>query len=262
MNRLLSADFYCLRKSKLSWVMLIIAAVMPIGTVLLYVGLRFLAEQTNDGSFNALSAMFTTRGILSSAFSLTNNIGIIFPIFAGIIIGSDMTNGTLRNKVIIGHSKAKIYFSHLIVCVIFGIVTILLSAIVTILFSLIFFQYGVDFNGAEIKNLVYFFVTGLLAYVFVSSVVNAFALIFKTPAPTILISILVGMGFGLIASLIAMIDYSSFKYLVYLIPTFANTQFVGGIEDVVFIEGSISLVVFSIAFIFLGLGLFTKKDIK
>ena len=262
MRRLLDADFYCLRKSKLSLVMLIIAVTIPLFVVLVYVGLRFIAEQTAEEGMPPLGGLFSARGILSGVFSLTGNIGIIFPIFAGIIIGADMTNGTLRNKVIIGHSKAKIYFSHLIVTIVFGIVTVTLYALVTLGFALVFFKYGVELTPEEVKNLIYFFVTGLLSYVFLSSVINVFALIFKTPAPTILISVLIGMGFGLISSLISLIDYSSFKYLVYLIPTFANGQFQAGISDVIFIEGIISLIVFSLAFIFVGLGLFVKKDIK
>ena len=262
MKKLLAANFYCLRKSKLALVLLIIAVVLPLFMSLLYVGLKVLADYAStEGS---IPFTMNAKVIIADSFSISGNMGLIMPIFTGIIVGSDLANGTLRNKIIVGHSKTKIYFSHLISSIVFHLFIGIVYAAFMAGFALIFFRYGQDIDGKEIVNLIYFYVTGLLAYVFIASLVSAFALNFKSPAATILITILVCMAFGLGASLIGLVDYSNYKYLVYLIPSFANGRFTSrdGIETVVFIEGIISYVILIAAFVTTGAIIFNKKDIK
>ena len=43
-------------------------------------------------------------------------IGIVIAVFVGIFVGTDYRSGTIRNKHIMGHSRAAMYFSNLIVC--------------------------------------------------------------------------------------------------------------------------------------------------
>lgn len=47
----------------------------------------------------------------------TNYIGIVIAIVVGVFIGTDYSNGTIRNKHVMGHSRVSIYLSNLIVCV-------------------------------------------------------------------------------------------------------------------------------------------------
>ncbi|MCI8327255.1 MAG: ABC transporter permease subunit [Lachnospiraceae bacterium] len=46
---------------------------------------------------------------------------IVVAVFIGIFIGTEYSDGTIRNKVIVGHSRWAIYFSNLIVCTVASI---------------------------------------------------------------------------------------------------------------------------------------------
>lgn len=53
----------------------------------------------------------------SMVFVGTMFIGIVIAVVIGGFIGADYKNGTLRNKLIIGHSRLSMYLSNLIVCI-------------------------------------------------------------------------------------------------------------------------------------------------
>ena len=54
-------------------------------------------------------------------------------VFIGVFVGTEYSDGTLRNKLIIGHSRSSIYISNLIVCTTAGIIMHLTYIITTIL---------------------------------------------------------------------------------------------------------------------------------
>lgn len=43
-------------------------------------------------------------------------VGIVIAVFIGLFVGTDYSSGTIRNKHIMGHSRAAMYFSNLIIC--------------------------------------------------------------------------------------------------------------------------------------------------
>ena len=103
MKNLLKADFYSLIRSKLTYILLIICIALPVFSVLTSVLINniFESEIMNDPEFSEIGGMlFTGRSIMFSSFSLTNNTGLIIPIFIGIFTMSDIRHGTIRNKVI------------------------------------------------------------------------------------------------------------------------------------------------------------------
>lgn len=42
---------------------------------------------------------------------------VIAAVFIGLFIGTDYHNGTIRNKLIVGHTRTEVYFSNFIVCI-------------------------------------------------------------------------------------------------------------------------------------------------
>lgn len=262
MGQLLRSDFFKMLKSKMTIVMLILAIAMPALIVLMYVGINGLAGALGDES-EAIKSLISIKTMVGSSYSLSNNMGMVIPIFSGLLVGFDMNNGTLRNKVISGHKREQIYASHLIVSAIFNIIAISLFTLATFLFSLIFFKYGVPFTKAEAINVLYYIITGTLGFIFVACFTTLIATTTKSNALIVVITIVFSLLSGIVLSIITMIDYSKIKYIIYLIPMFVNNEYMlGTITHMMFILGSVSLVVVSALLTVLGMHLFKKKDLK
>ena len=264
MRSLLKADFFALLKSKITLVVLFICIGVPLFTVLLYFGLgKAIASLVDDGSID-ISNTFSARFIMFSNFSMTNNIGLVIPIFAGILTMADIRNGTVRNKVIIGKNRTKIYFSHLIVSTLFCVAMSLVAFLMLCGGSLIFFKYGVPFKGAEIWNFFKCVIIGLLTFAYVASLSTFFALATKSMPITIIFTIIITMVLSLLGAIYPLIPNDNYKYLFYMMPTFASTTMVGSseISNELFFFGIGSVVLFYAINTALGLLIFNYRDLK
>ena len=217
--------------------------------------------------------IFNANSIIGSVFSLTNNIGLVIPAFAGILVCSDYSNGTLRNKVIAGNRRSQIYLSHLIVSVLFSVILITIYAAMTTGLALLFFPFNRDL-GTE---LLHFVVNGLLAFVFRATVSTLFALVLRSIAPTIIFTIVVAIALTTATSVIMLTDYESFRHVAWFVPTFVgNFYTLGSLSlaglfggesaadsgTVMFVEGMLSYLFFGAVNTVIGLAVFGKRDIK
>lgn len=123
MNKLLHADLVRLRKSKF-FLTCIVAA---FGFALFLVLLRYfeMKRYPNQGS--------GTDGLLTIGIVYAP---IIIAAFLGIFIGTEYSDGTMRNKLIVGHSRFCIYFANLITAVISSFIIFALYTITIISFGL------------------------------------------------------------------------------------------------------------------------------
>lgn len=104
MIKLLKGDFIRLFKSKIFWLGVIFMS-----------GFASVAVYTKwDDLRNYPDYYNPPDGILLAG---TLYISIVIAVFIGTFIGTDYSNGTIRNKHIIGHSRTEMYLSNLIVCV-------------------------------------------------------------------------------------------------------------------------------------------------
>ena len=262
MRRLLKADFFALVKSKAALAVLIICIAVPIFTVLIYVGLGKIIEDM----FKEIdsSTTFSARFIMFSNFSMTNNIGLIIPIFAGILAMADIRNGTIRNKVIIGQNRTKIYLSHLIVSTVFCVGMSLISFMVLCGGSLIFFKYGPAFNGAEAWNFAKCLIIGLLCFAYVASLTTFFSLVSKSLPMTIIFTLLIMFIFSIFGTIYSALPNDDYKYFFYVIPSFASQIVVisNELSNELFFFGLGSCLGFYVFNSILGLVLFKKLDLK
>ena len=60
--------------------------------------------------------------ITSILFSYALVVVFLIPAFVSLFVGTEYSDGTIRNKMIIGHTRSRIYLSNLIVCSIAGLV--------------------------------------------------------------------------------------------------------------------------------------------
>ena len=269
MKNLLKADLFRIIKSKITIISLIVAIVAPLLIVLMYFGIDRMVNVMTEGDVSMEDEMlmgyslFNVRTFFNSSYSISNNLGFVLPIFSAIFVSQDVLNGSLRNKVIAGEKRRDVYLSHLLSSMIFNFVIITIFAMFTILFGLMFFKWGVEFDANELKNFIFIFINGSMTYLFLATLTTFLGLTFNSPAPTILITVGVCVVLGLVVSVISIINYESYKYLVYLIPTFISGSLLyPNIDNWMFIEGILSLVLFGGVNTVLGMTLFKKKDLK
>ncbi len=101
MRKLLSANCHALCKNKLFWIELICCA--------LFAGWIMLINYSPkiQSSADALH-------LEDSFFTMYQSLCIILAAAISLITGTEYTDGTIRNKLIVGHSRADIYFSILL----------------------------------------------------------------------------------------------------------------------------------------------------
>ncbi|MDE6641100.1 MAG: ABC transporter permease [Acetatifactor sp.] len=117
MNRLMSAGFTRLWKNKFFW----------LGMILLPGFLAF-ALFSNYHDMKQYNFSFTINGFLYGCFLL---IGMFTSIFAALFLGTEYSDGTIRNKLVIGHSRTAVYLSSLAVCFVSSLLVCLTTIIIT-----------------------------------------------------------------------------------------------------------------------------------
>ncbi len=100
MSRLLAADITRMIRNKVLWIAMILMAGMA---VLLIADNTQVPSDINPG----IEGIFYAYGIY---------IGFGIAVFAGLFIGTEYSDGTIRNKLAVGHSRAAVYGSQLITC--------------------------------------------------------------------------------------------------------------------------------------------------
>lgn len=105
MNKLLSANFMRLSKNKIFYLAMIFMFCLGLWAVIMrYKDIKNIP----DYPFSSPDGLLFTGSMF---------ISIIIAVFIGIFVGTEYSDGTIRNKLIIGHSRIKVYLSNLIVCI-------------------------------------------------------------------------------------------------------------------------------------------------
>ena len=106
MNKLLRANFFRLIKNKIFWGIIVIT--LGITSVLLFNTIINNQGETKE-SIDRLLVMYMYF------------IGIAMAIFTSLFVGTEYSDGVLRNKIVIGHSRKHIYLADLITSIIVGL---------------------------------------------------------------------------------------------------------------------------------------------
>ena len=206
------------------------------------------------------------RNLLGTSYNLSNNLGLIIPIFAGVFVVTDFTSGCLRNKIIAGQKRGAIYLSHLIVASIYAVVLVTIYALITLGFGSLILGYAkaIEINGDEIWYLVKLFISGTLTFIFVASLSTLIAMSTRSLPLTIILSLTAAIIIGVITQILARTvqfgDPNNIEKFAGLIPSYAATKI--DTNDTVFIEGLISCTLFTTLNTVLGIILFKNKDVK
>ncbi|MCM1270645.1 MAG: ABC transporter permease [Ruminococcus flavefaciens] len=127
MSKLLRSNFARLWKSRIFWLGMLFSA----GLSIFFILMRYIDIEQHQEVYANLDESYKNADELI----FMGGIIIIFAaaVFIGIFVGTEYSDGTLRNKLIIGHSRSSIYISNLIVCTTAGIIMHLTYIITTIL---------------------------------------------------------------------------------------------------------------------------------
>ena len=107
MNKLLTANFFRMFKNKLFWAGILFMAAVGIGFPLV----NYNTMIKNDYPLYLDSIFF-----MGAAF-----IVVVLSIFCSLFLGTEYSDGTIRNKMIAGQKRTVIYLANLFTCILAGI---------------------------------------------------------------------------------------------------------------------------------------------
>lgn len=108
MSRLLSADFAKLKKNKFFWICIIGMFLFGIFMAVM----NYISTQQYENY---------EPQIINILFVYALTVAILIPAFVSLFVGTEYSDGTIRNKLIIGHTRVSIYLSNLITCFAAGV---------------------------------------------------------------------------------------------------------------------------------------------
>ena len=206
MTRLIKSDFKRFFRDKLFLVVCILAFVFAIITPLLYVLMFGTMSDIDQVTEELLKGYVTAKGQFFGSFSFGNNLGLIAPLLIGIILFKEFRFGTVRNKIISGHSRISIFLSIFTVCsvTLFGIV--LAHALLTLAISLPLFDYqSTPFVLAAFWYLLESLLFQLLVYIFAAAFMSWLCATQKNIGMVIVMYIAVVFGATMIAGILQVV---------------------------------------------------------
>ena len=118
MYKLLRAGFFRLKRENIFWLFIILTIVIA--------GLTVFKYYSNG-----------TQVILDKVMNeFIMYIGLLVAIFVSLFVGKEYSEGIIRNKIIVGHSRISIYLSKLIIVIVASILCELIYIIITLLVGL------------------------------------------------------------------------------------------------------------------------------
>lgn len=253
MYKLLNASFTRLKKNSVFWLLIIATILISIGALIgQYKGL--LLSKKYD------VPMKTTEELMISFLTV---IGFFIATFTSIFVGAEYSNGTIRNKIVIGNSRMKIYLSNLIISIVVGIIIEFIYLMLIAIIAIPLFQ--------EIQlpvSLLFFIAIDIIMIIVAySSLFNCIAMLCS--------DVIVSTIFSIILTLILLISLQIISFesntILNIIPTRQATLMPYLLKNINVENNNIDvniemLSLYSSSFVLLvnsiGIYYFNKKDLK
>ncbi len=169
MNKLISAGFTRLWKDKIFW--LIFIFMFMFGALV----------SVKTGVNAPLEGIFF-------AFAVT--ISIPTAVFCGMFVGTEYSDGTIRNKIIVGHSRCAVYFSNLIV-------NIVACILIAFSYTLVLFIVGVPrlgFFQVSAEHILFYSFAAIMMIFALTSIYTLLCLLITNKATSAVICVLVSFA--------------------------------------------------------------------
>ncbi len=272
MLNLYKTDLKRIVKDKLFLVACILAVVFALLNPLMT---KFIVDALMEGDDTLMEMLGNNaKSMFFSSFAPGNNLGLIAPILLIIALCKDFSFGTVRNKIISGHSRASIFVSYFLSLATALCVLIFLHAGLTLGVSLLFFEY--QETPFVLKDLGYLLISlglELLVYLFIAALSTFLCVFMKNAGLAVVINVAVSFLFSIIGSIVAtaaMFADPADKALTELLEALNNANiFMGtyiGMTPSYEWKGLLPVLLFTVGgialFIALGTWTFRKKDLK
>lgn len=201
MVNLLKTDFKRVLKDKLFLVLCILGVVFAIITPVLH---RVILSAAGEVAEELFADLTYAKTHFFTAFSLSDNLGLIAPILLSIVLCKDFSFGTVRNKIISGKRRADIFLSLFTVCFTVLWLIILFHAFINLSVSLIFF----DFQQGDFTASSFFYTLAsigfqMLVYLNVAAIISWLCACSKNVGIAIVLYFALSFGFTLISGILA-----------------------------------------------------------
>lgn len=183
MRKLLSASFFRLRRNKIFWAEIGLTAILSAFTVIVNYSPEVQAMENRLYLDDVFFTMYLVLGfILAAGISL--------------IVGTEYSDGTIRNKLIVGNTRTQVYFSNLIASVVPSCLVLMVHGIIT--YGMGFFLFG-SFQMPAEQTVIALFSALLTTFVF-SALFTAIAMNCSNKAVTAVVSLLLVLALTYLAS--------------------------------------------------------------
>lgn len=176
MCNLLSANAARLKKNKPFIISIFIMIIYAIGAF------AYAKMQAANGSAITFDTVFLNGYGLGGFIAFP---GIILSIVCSIFVGTDFSDGTLRNKIVVGKSRNKIYFANFISCAGIGV-------LLNVVYSAIICMIGLpSLGGIEmpVKSFIFIILDGIFMIVAYAAIYNMIAMLSKDKTTAVIIGL-------------------------------------------------------------------------
>lgn len=172
MSRLLRANFARLFKSGIFWLCMAFSAGFSAFMVLM----RYLDVKKNADEYAQLGESYANADglIFTGGFYMI----FAFAVFVGLFVGTEYSDGTMRNKLVIGHPRGAVYLANLAACTAADVMMYLSSAALTLLFGEIFIN-GTTLTAEELLK---FALAGTAAVIALTALLVMFSMLIRSKA--------------------------------------------------------------------------------
>ncbi len=185
MRNLLSTGFSRLWRDKVFWICAL--GMLALSTIAMLSGAQQAVAMINEGFVRTLDDYY---------FSMVPYIGLVCAVFTGLFIGTEYSEGTLRNKIIAGRTRTAVYLSNFILCLAAGACFNLAWLLGGLVGIPIIGLWGIGIPGLLIYALVAFFITAALVGIFA-----LLCMLSSNKAISVVIAVLLALGLLIFAAI-------------------------------------------------------------
>jgi ABC-type transport system involved in multi-copper enzyme maturation permease subunit len=203
MLSLIITDLKRILKDKLIIVIGILCIAFAIFTPLLLFAVSGISEDVA----NIIGMSINAKTLFFQAFNPANDFGLAIAILISIILCKDFSHGTIRNKIISGKTRTRVYLSSFIACAIVVCFVMVVYAFCTLGVSLLLLKYqATEFTASDFWYAVLSLVFKILTFVVVSALLNFLCMSLKNGGLCLLVYIAITMVFSIVGTALSMVQ--------------------------------------------------------